>query len=60
MARLEAGKLELLKRKLHLSVCESISVANETDETVEYEVEENPDGSKPSILIRLKQVLKRE
>ena len=60
MARLEAGKLELLKRKLHLSVCESISVTNETDRDVEYEVEENPDGSRPSILIRLKRVLKRE
>jgi len=57
MARLEAGKLELLKRKLHLSVCESISVANETDRDVD---EENPDGSRPSILIRLKRVLKRE
>jgi len=60
MAILKHGKIDHIKRKLHLFVDSDISVENVADEDIDYEVEENVDGSKPSIKIRIKQLLHKE
>lgn len=62
MAILKHGKIEHIKRKLHLYVDTDIVVENGLDEDkdIDYEIEENVDGSKPSIRIRIKRLLHKE
>jgi hypothetical protein len=57
--KLLSGKLDILKRKLHLSVGEVISIQNCSRHDVVYEVEENTDGTKPTVTIRIKRLLRR-
>jgi hypothetical protein len=60
MARLESGKLHVLKRKLTLFIAERISLNNESKMDIEYEVEEVPDGTKPTFTIKIKRLLRRK
>jgi len=57
MAILRAGKLRTAKRKLHLFIGEKIKVKNDTDMDLVVIKEENVDGSKPSIVIRIKRII---
>ena len=57
MAILRAGKLRTVKRKLHLFIGEKIKVKNDTDMDLVVIKEENVDGSKPSIVIRIKRII---
>lgn len=59
MEKLCAGKMVRLRQKLHLAVAEEVLVQNETSSDFEIEQEENCDGSRPRLLVRIKRVLKR-
>ena len=56
MNELRSGMLGKIKQKLHMATPLTISLLNESEHGIEYEVEENCDGARPSLLIRIKRV----
>jgi hypothetical protein len=58
MQRLEPKALERIKQKLITSLPLDISIVNESEHEVYYECEEVPDGVRPKILIKIKQLKK--
>jgi hypothetical protein len=57
MEKLQAGKVARLKRKLTRAIPEPVLLQNETGLDIVFEEEESLDGSRPSLTIRIKQVL---
>jgi len=58
MQKLEPKAFERIKQKLITSLPLDISIVNDTEHEVYYECEEVPDGVRPKILIKIKQLKK--
>jgi len=58
MQKLEPKAFERIKQKLITSLPLDISIVNDTEHEVYYECEEIPDGVRPKILIKIKQLKK--
>jgi hypothetical protein len=60
LAKLSSGKLHVLHRKLTMVTGDVISLRNNTKSAIIYEVVESLDGTKPSITIKIKKLLRRK
>ena len=59
MEKLGSGKIVKIKRKLRLSIAETIKLKNDTKHDLFFEVEEMPDGVKPNIILKIRRAIKR-
>ena len=60
LQKLPAGKLTRISRKLQMAVNHEVLVRNETGMDILLEQDENCDGSKPCLTLRIKAILHKE
>jgi len=59
MEKILSGKISWIKRKLHRAVSDNVAIENDTKYNIEYEIEESCDAIKPSIVVKIKNIIKR-
>jgi hypothetical protein len=52
-------KISWIKRRLHRAVSDNVAIENDTKYNIEYEVEEDCDGIKPSLIVKIKNIIKK-
>jgi hypothetical protein len=57
--KISSGKTYEIKQKLVSSIHKKIEIANDLSKDIVIDTEEDIDGSKPSIVIRIKKTIRR-
>lgn len=60
MEKLSAGKIARIRRKLQMTIPQEVLVKDDTDSDIIFDVKENLDGSKPSLIIEIKRILHKD